>query len=63
VTNSGEVYLELGAVIFLFGLGGRLAGRAGISPIPIYLIAGLVASRCPTRSRTAHAPCWHRSGT
>jgi monovalent cation:H+ antiporter-2, CPA2 family len=44
VTNSGAVYLELGAVIFLLGLGGRLAGRAGMSPIPIYLIAGLVLS-------------------
>ena len=44
MTNSGAVYLELGAVIFLLGLGGRLAGRAGISPIPIYLIAGLVLS-------------------
>lgn len=34
--------LELGAVFFLLGVGGRLAGRFGLSPIPLYLIAGLV---------------------
>jgi monovalent cation:H+ antiporter-2, CPA2 family len=44
VTDSGSVYLQLGAVIFLLGVGGRVAGRAGMSPIPLYLIAGLALS-------------------
>ncbi len=33
--------LELGAVILGLGLLARLAGRFGISPIPLYLLAGL----------------------
>ncbi|GAA1841328.1 cation:proton antiporter [Pseudonocardia ailaonensis] len=33
--------LELGAVFFGLGLLGRLAGRIGLSPIPLYLIGGL----------------------
>ncbi len=44
MTGTGSVYLELGAVIFVLGLGARVAGRAGLSPIPLYLLAGLVLS-------------------
>src|SRR5690606_37285400 len=33
--------LELGAVFFGLGLLGRLAGRIGLSPIPLYLVGGL----------------------
>nr|WP_269204507.1 cation:proton antiporter [Motilibacter deserti] len=33
--------MELGAVIFGLGVVGRLAGRIGLSPIPLYLLAGL----------------------
>nr|WP_218885541.1 cation:proton antiporter [Kineococcus aurantiacus] len=33
--------IELGAIIFGLGLVGRLAGRLGISPVPLYLLAGL----------------------
>ncbi|MDN5857386.1 MAG: cation:proton antiporter [Pseudonocardia sp.] len=33
--------IELGAVFFGLGLLGRLAGRVGLSPIPLYLIGGL----------------------
>lgn len=33
--------IELGAVFFGLGLLGRLAGRIGLSPIPLYLIGGL----------------------
>lgn len=32
---------ELGAIILALGLLGRLAGRYGQSPIPLYLLAGL----------------------
>ena len=33
--------IELGAVVFCLGLLGRLAGRIGMSPIPLYLLGGL----------------------
>jgi CPA2 family monovalent cation:H+ antiporter-2 len=33
--------IELGAVVFCLGLLGRLAGRIGMSPIPLYLVGGL----------------------
>ena len=33
--------IELGAVVFSLGLLARLAGRIGMSPIPLYLVGGL----------------------
>ncbi|MGW9414533.1 cation:proton antiporter [Arthrobacter cupressi] len=33
--------IELGAVVFALGLLARLAGRIGMSPIPLYLLGGL----------------------
>lgn len=33
--------IQVGALLFGLGLLGRLAGRIGISPIPLYLLAGL----------------------
>lgn len=33
--------IELGAVVFCLGLLARLAGRIGMSPIPLYLVGGL----------------------
>ncbi|MBK1788044.1 cation:proton antiporter [Prauserella cavernicola] len=33
--------IELGAVFFALGALGRLAGRIGLSPIPLYLVGGL----------------------
>ena len=33
--------IELGAVFFALGLLGRLAGRIGLSPVPLYLLGGL----------------------
>lgn len=33
--------IELGAVLFGLGLLGRVAGRFGVSPIPLYLLGGL----------------------
>ncbi|RJO72914.1 cation:proton antiporter [Nocardia panacis] len=33
--------IELGAVLFALGMMGRVAGRFGVSPIPLYLIGGL----------------------
>ena len=35
------VLLELGGVILGLGILGRLAGRLGLSAIPLYLLAGL----------------------
>jgi monovalent cation:H+ antiporter-2, CPA2 family len=39
--HTAELLLELGAVLFGLGVLGRLAGRWGLSPIPLYLLAGL----------------------
>ncbi|MEV4893276.1 cation:proton antiporter, partial [Nonomuraea sp. NPDC055795] len=39
--HAGILLLELGAVILGLGVLGALALRGGISPIPLYLIAGL----------------------
>jgi CPA2 family monovalent cation:H+ antiporter-2 len=39
--HGAELLLELGAVILGLGLLGRVAGRLGLSPIPLYLLAGL----------------------
>jgi CPA2 family monovalent cation:H+ antiporter-2 len=38
---SAQLLVELGAVIFALGVLGRLARRIGLSPIPLYLLAGL----------------------
>ncbi len=37
--------LELGGMILALGVLGRLAGRIGLSPIPLYLLAGLAFGR------------------
>ena len=39
--HSAQLLLELGAVLFGLGVLGRFASRWGLSPIPLYLIAGL----------------------
>jgi monovalent cation:H+ antiporter-2, CPA2 family len=39
--HGAELLLELGGVILGLGVLGRLAGRLGLSPIPLYLLAGL----------------------
>ncbi|HEV7823939.1 MAG TPA: cation:proton antiporter [Mycobacteriales bacterium] len=39
--HTARLLLELGGVIFALGVVGRLAGRIGLSPIPLYLLAGL----------------------
>ncbi|MFI1096644.1 cation:proton antiporter [Streptomyces sp. NPDC020917] len=36
-----SLLIELGAIVLALGLVGRLAGRIGFSPIPLYLLAGL----------------------
>jgi CPA2 family monovalent cation:H+ antiporter-2 len=41
VHDTTALLIELGAVILALGLLGRLAGRIGFSPIPLYLLAGL----------------------
>jgi CPA2 family monovalent cation:H+ antiporter-2 len=41
VHNTATMLIELGAIILALGLLGRLAGRVGFSPIPLYLLAGL----------------------
>jgi CPA2 family monovalent cation:H+ antiporter-2 len=41
VDHTALELIELGAVFFSLGLLGRLAGRIGLSPIPLYLVGGL----------------------
>jgi CPA2 family monovalent cation:H+ antiporter-2 len=41
VADTALELIELGAVFFGMGLLGRLAGRIGLSPIPLYLIGGI----------------------
>jgi CPA2 family monovalent cation:H+ antiporter-2 len=41
MTHTALELIELGAVFFGLGLLGRLAGRIGLSPIPLYLLGGL----------------------
>ncbi|MBT2394814.1 cation:proton antiporter [Streptomyces sp. ISL-100] len=39
--NTTALLIELGSLILALGLIGRVAGRVGLSPIPLYLLAGL----------------------
>lgn len=39
--HVAQLLLELGGVLFGLGLLARLAGRIGLSPVPLYLLAGL----------------------
>ncbi|GAA2231636.1 cation:proton antiporter [Streptomyces amakusaensis] len=39
--ETTALLIELGAIILCLGLIGRFAGRIGLSPIPLYLLAGL----------------------
>ncbi|GAA0472880.1 cation:proton antiporter [Streptomyces stramineus] len=39
--HTTTLLMELGAIILTLGLLGRLAGRIGFCPIPLYLLAGL----------------------
>ncbi|MFC4602826.1 cation:proton antiporter [Rhodococcus kronopolitis] len=41
MTGTSLALIQLGAVFFALGVLGRLAGRIGLSPIPLYLIGGL----------------------
>src|SRR5688500_276928 len=39
--HAALLLLELGGILLTLGVLGRLAGRFGLSPIPLYLLAGL----------------------
>ncbi|GJF29868.1 potassium transporter [Kitasatospora sp. NE20-6] len=39
--HTATVFTELGAIILVLGLLGRIASRYGFSPIPLYLLGGL----------------------
>ncbi|WP_054814140.1 cation:proton antiporter [Nocardia arizonensis] len=45
MTATALALFELGAVLFALGMLGRLAGRVGMSPIPLYLLGGLAFGR------------------
>ncbi|WP_102127421.1 cation:proton antiporter [Deinococcus planocerae] len=40
--SLGQLFLEIGAVILALAFVGRAAGRLGITPIPLYLLTGIV---------------------
>jgi CPA2 family monovalent cation:H+ antiporter-2 len=40
-TDTAIAFIEVGAVVFGLGLLSRLAGRIGVTAVPLYLIAGL----------------------
>jgi CPA2 family monovalent cation:H+ antiporter-2 len=42
VVDAATVLVELGAVLLLLAVAGRVADRLGVSPIPLYLLAGLL---------------------
>ncbi len=39
--DPARVLVEIGAVLLVLAIAGRVAGRFGLSPIPLYLVAGL----------------------
>ncbi|MFI5531984.1 cation:proton antiporter [Kitasatospora sp. NPDC051853] len=39
--HTATIFIELGAIILTLGVLGRIAGRYGLSPIPLYLLGGL----------------------
>ncbi|WP_280244189.1 cation:proton antiporter [Nocardia abscessus] len=41
MTDTALALIELGAVLFVLGMLGRVAGRVGMSPIPLYLLGGV----------------------
>ncbi|MFC4126770.1 cation:proton antiporter [Nocardia rhizosphaerae] len=45
MTAQALALLELGAILFALGVCGRIAGRFGMSPIPLYLLGGLAFGR------------------
>jgi CPA2 family monovalent cation:H+ antiporter-2 len=45
VHDTTALLIELGATILALGLLGRIADRVGLSPIPLYLLAGLAFGR------------------
>jgi CPA2 family monovalent cation:H+ antiporter-2 len=40
--DAASFYVQLGAIVFVLAFGARLAGRLGLSPVPLYLLAGLL---------------------
>jgi CPA2 family monovalent cation:H+ antiporter-2 len=44
-SESGDVLLELGAVLVVLAVVGRLAARLGLPSIPLYLVAGLLLGK------------------
>lgn len=43
--HDARLFIELGGVVFGLGVLGRLASSIGLSPIPLYLLAGLAFGR------------------
>lgn len=39
--STALALIQLGSILFVLGVLGRVAGRFGMSPIPLYLLGGL----------------------
>ncbi|QLY29391.1 cation:proton antiporter [Nocardia huaxiensis] len=54
--------IELGAILFALGMMGRVAGRFGMSPIPLYLLGGLAFGTGGVIEMKAAAEFGHLAG-
>ncbi|MEV6768644.1 cation:proton antiporter [Nocardia sp. NPDC051030] len=60
--STGLALLELGAILFALGMMGRVAGRFGMSPIPLYLLGGLAFGEGGIVQMRAAAEFGHLAG-
>jgi len=54
-TGQGNLFIELGAILLILAVVGRIAGRIGLPPIPLYLASGLLLGEGSTFSLEASA--------
>ncbi|NKY88021.1 cation:proton antiporter [Nocardia veterana] len=60
--STALALFELGAVLFALGVLGRVAGRFGMSPIPLYLLGGLAFGEGGVMTVKAAAEFGHLAG-
>jgi Kef-type K+ transport system membrane component KefB len=51
--DAASFYVQLGAIVFVLAFGARLAGRLGLSPVPLYLLAVPSSGRSTSRRSAA----------
>ncbi|WP_067700187.1 cation:proton antiporter [Nocardia jejuensis] len=60
--STGLALLQLGVILFALGMMGRVAGRFGMSPIPLYLLGGLAFGEGGIVQMKAAAEFGHLAG-